>query len=55
MDEKKENKWTKFFLRGGLLCLIGLFFFFYVKGFVLYGNQYGKKKSYHRGNVYDVE
>lgn len=43
MDDKKENKWTKLFLRGGLLCLIGLFFSFYLKGFVLYGNQYGRK------------
>ena len=43
MDENKRNKWTKFVLRGGLLCLIGLFFSFYLKGFVLYGNQFGRK------------
>ena len=45
MNKKQKEKWTDFFLKGGLLCLIGLFFSLYLKGFVLYGNQFGRKNQ----------
>lgn len=43
MDETERSKVARFFLTGSVLCLVGMFFSFYLKGFILYGNQFGRK------------
>lgn len=43
MDENERGKVVKFFLTGSILCLVGMFFSFYLKGFILYGSQFGRK------------
>ena len=37
MDETDRGKVVRFFLAGSVLCLVGMFFSFYLKGFILYG------------------
>lgn len=43
MDDNERSKVVKFLLTGSLLCLVGMFFSFYLKGFVLYGSRFGRK------------
>ena len=43
MDETDRSKVVRFFLAGSVLCLVGMFFSFYLKGFILYGSQFGRK------------
>ena len=43
MDETDRGKVVRFFLAGSVLCLVGMFFSFYLKGFILYGSQFGRK------------
>lgn len=43
MDETDRGKVVRFFLSGSVLCLVGMFFSFYLKGFILYGSQFGRK------------
>ena len=43
MDETDRGKVVRFFLAGSVLCLVGMFFSFYLKGFIIYGSQFGRK------------